>query len=367
MNRLNELDKQIEDGRRKVGTDSFRVTFGELSSMYQRGELIIYPEFQRNFRWTNVQKSRLIESIILGIPLPSIFVSSNKEGEWEVIDGTQRLSTILQMQGLLGEEFPPFTFEGAELVTELNGAIWDINYGGQFELPRQYKLSILRSSIPITSILQQSDPRVKFDLFQRLNSYGTPLTNQELRNSALYYAKPDFVRWIQKATQHESFVKVTNLSDKRKAEGYDAELILRFLFASQMNSAEILKIKDFNAELNKFALSLASSFDENQREMLDTLIDSTFTFIENENSNLFRRWDENKSAFTGPFSLTSFEMIAYTVGYAVINKIKIVNDLSETLRKLWQDLGTRYATGKSTEQRIHMTVPSAHDRLLEHE
>jgi hypothetical protein len=364
---LKELDKQIEEGRRKVGTDNFRVTFGELSSMYERGELIVYPEFQRNFRWTNIQKSRLIESIILGIPLPSIFVSSNKKGEWEVIDGTQRLSTILQMQGLLGDEFPPFTFEGAELVTELNGAIWDKSYGGEFELPRQYKLSILRSSIPVTSILQQSDPRVKFDLFQRLNSYGTPLTNQELRNSALYYAKPEFVRWIQTATQHESFVKVANLSEKRKAEGYDAELILRFLFASKMNSEEILNIKDFNAELNKFALSLASSFDENQRETLDTLIDSTFRFIENENSQLFRRWDEGKKEFTGAFSLTSYEMIAYTVGYAVLNNIQIVNNLSETLKQLWKELGTRYATGKSTEQRIHMTVPIAHERLLEHE
>ena len=363
MHTLEELDKQIEDGRRKVGTDNFRVTFGELSSMYERGELIVYPEFQRNFRWTNIQKSRLIESIILGIPLPSIFVSSNKK----VIDGTQRLSTILQMQGLLGDDFPPFTFEGAELVTELNGAIWDKSYGGKFELPRQYKLSILRSSIPVTSILQQSDPRVKFDLFQRLNSYGTPLTNQELRNSALYYAKPEFVRWIQTATQHESLVKVTNLSEKRKAEGYDAELILRFLFASKMNSEEILNIKDFNTELNNFALSLASSFDENQRKTLDTLIDSTFRFIEHENSQLFRRWDESKREFTGAFSLTSYEMIAYTVGYAVLNDIQIVNNLSETLQQLWKELGTRYATGKSTEQRIHMTVPIAHERLLEHE
>ena len=60
-------------------------------------------------------------------------------------------------------------------------------------------------------------------------------------------------------------------------------------------------------------------------------------------------------------------MIAYTVGYAVLNKVQIVNKLSDTLQQLWKELGRRYTTGKSTEQRIHMTVPTAHERLLEHE
>lgn len=76
------------------------MSIGEITSLYKDNELDIHPEFQRVFRWSLPQKSKLIESVLLGIPLPSIFVSQRDDGVWDVIDGVQRLSTIFEFIGI---------------------------------------------------------------------------------------------------------------------------------------------------------------------------------------------------------------------------------------------------------------------------
>ena len=91
------LDQEIEAKRAEVRTDGYPMSIGELINLYRDGELDIHPEFQRFYRWSPEQKSRLIESIMLGIPIPSIFVSQREDGVWDVIDGLQRLSTIFEL------------------------------------------------------------------------------------------------------------------------------------------------------------------------------------------------------------------------------------------------------------------------------
>ena len=77
------------------------MSIGELISMYKEEEIIINPDFQRAFRWSITQQTRLIESILIGVPIPSIFVFQNEDGKWEVVDGVQRLSSIFQFVGVL--------------------------------------------------------------------------------------------------------------------------------------------------------------------------------------------------------------------------------------------------------------------------
>src|SRR5687767_8500994 len=95
------LEGQIDEARRAISSDGYPMSIGELTNLYRDGELKIRPEFQRFFRWTELQKSRLVESLLLGIPLPSIFVAQTESGQWELVDGLQRVSTILQLQGEL--------------------------------------------------------------------------------------------------------------------------------------------------------------------------------------------------------------------------------------------------------------------------
>ena len=94
------LKEEIEARASKIYRDSYQMSIGELINLYKDGEMDIHPEFQRVFRWSESQKTKLIESILLNIPIPSIFVSQGEDGVWDVIDGVQRLSTIFQFVGI---------------------------------------------------------------------------------------------------------------------------------------------------------------------------------------------------------------------------------------------------------------------------
>ena len=104
------LREDVDVRRREISSDNLSMSIGEMLNLYKEGELDIHPEFQRVFRWDVEQKSRLIESLLLGIPLPSFYVATNNDGVWEVIDGVQRLSTIFEFMGELeGPESPDAT------------------------------------------------------------------------------------------------------------------------------------------------------------------------------------------------------------------------------------------------------------------
>lgn len=122
------LAGQIEEKRKEIHTDAYPMSIGELINLYVDNELDIHPEFQRIYRWTEVQKSRLIESILLGIPLPSFFVAQRDDGVWDVVDGLQRLSTIFSFLGIYKDENgvtePPLVLKGTEYLPALEGIAW---------------------------------------------------------------------------------------------------------------------------------------------------------------------------------------------------------------------------------------------------
>ena len=123
------LEQEIDNAARQVSTDAFSLTIGELANLYRDGDVKIDPDFQRLFRWDIARKSRLIESILVRIPLPSIFVFELPNSKWEVIDGLQRLSTILEFMGELKDPDSddanvPFALIGTQYLPSLRGAFW---------------------------------------------------------------------------------------------------------------------------------------------------------------------------------------------------------------------------------------------------
>ncbi len=101
---MTTLQMEIDRARAEIRTDGYPISIGEWMSIYEKKEIDVHPEFQRFFRWSSRQKSRLIESILLGIPIPQIFVAQRPDGVWDVVDGLQRLSTIFQFTGILHNE-----------------------------------------------------------------------------------------------------------------------------------------------------------------------------------------------------------------------------------------------------------------------
>ena len=129
----------------------YPVSIGEWISLYERNELDIHPEFQRFFRWSPKQKSRLIESILLGIPIPPIFVAQRPDGVWDVVDGLQRLSTILQFVGILKQEdgtlVGPLTLESTKYLPSLGGHRWDDPESPEASLTTAQRLIIKRRKL----------------------------------------------------------------------------------------------------------------------------------------------------------------------------------------------------------------------------
>lgn len=360
-----ELEKEIDAARRTIKTDSYPMSIGELTNLYRDGELVISPQFQRLFRWSNEQKSKLVESILIGIPLPSIFVSQNDAGHWELVDGLQRVSTLLQLQGLLNEdEYPQLVLSATKYLPTLDGAVWDSDDPDAKTLSSAQRLDIKRSKVDIKIIQRSSDSKTKFDLFQRLNSFGSKLSNQEIRHAQLVGISPGFADWIVNLSQYEPFVELTSLSEKNLVEKYDSELVLRLLFLSSKTSEEIRKIASFQDELEDYSTDLAGKFDEDRSHfsLLEKVFKDTFDILIKSDSGILKKWDETSGKFKGGFSNTSYELLAIGVANLLLNEIPIESDVVDVSKRFWKG-SVRYATGRSTETRIKDVVPRGRDLL----
>jgi hypothetical protein len=169
------LQEEIDQTRQEIKTDSYSMSIGELISLYEQGEIDIHPDFQRFFRWSNQQKSTFIESILLGIPIPSIFVSQRDDGIWDVVDGLQRLSTIYEFVGILNpndtDEYQPFVaLEATTYLPSLQGKKWNDPNDEHNSLNQAQRLLIKRANINLVIIANTNDSQGKYELFERFHS-----------------------------------------------------------------------------------------------------------------------------------------------------------------------------------------------------
>src|SRR5262245_14092852 len=122
------LESEVKEARGKIYRDGYDMSFGELISLYEKKELRVNPEYQRLFRWSHIQKTRFVESLLLSIPIPPIFVFSDEDGVWELVDGLQRVSTVLETAGVLrsetGTALPRFVLGGTRILPSLDGKKW---------------------------------------------------------------------------------------------------------------------------------------------------------------------------------------------------------------------------------------------------
>lgn len=214
------LQDEILQKSAQIKTDSYPMSIGELLNLYGENELDIHPEFQRVFRWDEFQKTRLIESLLLGIPIPPIFVAQRKDGVWDVVDGVQRLSTIFQFIGVLKDEegklVEPLVLEGTKFLPSLKGKTWT----GENRFTRDQQLYIKRAKIDVNIVLKESDDKSKYELYMRLNTGGSVLSPQEIRNCLMIMAFPEMYKWIHRLAKDSYFLGATSPSDKDTLEQY---------------------------------------------------------------------------------------------------------------------------------------------------
>lgn len=364
--KIDKLQEEINRRSTDIKSDSITMSIGELASLYNDDELIIRPEFQRFYRWTEEQKSKLIESILLGIPLPSIFVSQDETGVWTVIDGLQRLSTIFQFMGILENE-KPLKLIPTKYLPSLNNKVWDSKDDKENSLNASQRIFVKRTRMDVKVILKQSDSSAHYEIFQRLNTGGTSLTEQEIRNAVLLMENPNFYKWIEKIANHKSFkTTVTDvISDNQKEQQYNKELLIRFLIFKNTETEELKKIRQFSDFINDESIKLAQNekFDYETEEK-----DFKFLFDRLNNAlgeNVFRRYNKEKEKFEGAFTVYMYEILA--LGLApYLEKLEEISDkkLATLIIDMWKAEEKNIyelRVGKNLNLRIYNTIDFGRD------
>lgn len=312
------LQEEIDTQRKEIHTDGYPMSIGELLNLYRDGELDLHPEFQRFYRWTPVQKSRWIESILLGIPLPSIFVVQRADGVWDVIDGLQRLSTILELMGELrgedGQKLPPLTLEKTKHLPSLEGKRWKDD-DEEKSLTVDQQRFIKRAKLDVKIILRESHESAKYELFQRLNTGGSMLSDQEVRSAILIGVNHEFYKWLAALADSESFRNCLPITDRQIQEQYDLELAVRFVVLRTLEPhvlPSITELGDFLTD-RSVALAMDKNFDyAKETAAFNRTFELLATSLE---SDSFRKYDRKKDRFSGAFLISAFEVIALGLGY----------------------------------------------------
>lgn len=218
-----KLAQQLGKQRRTVDFDTFDIQLQELLRMFDDGQILVAPAYQRQFRWDNTRCSQLIESLILGIPIPNLFMATNADNTWEVVDGVQRLSTIVKFAGseALREHLGlngALTLEGLQKLDEFNGLTFET-------LPPHIQRHVRTRPLKVVTLNDKSDTVVRFDLFERLNTGGISLTKQEIRDCVY---QGDFANKLDELANTDDFQTVVKLNYKQKRDGTLEECVLRF-------------------------------------------------------------------------------------------------------------------------------------------
>lgn len=353
---IQKLEQEVDLGRKRLTADRMDISFGELLNMYRDGELIIRPDYQRLYRWNNTQKTALIESLLLSIPIPPIFVAENEDGVWEVVDGLQRVSTFLSFFGELKQDLTtldPIVDEEGENLKNVNN--WQLEAGSIISsldgfnvdtLPISFKINLKRSVCRVEILRGQSNNEMKYELFKRLNSGGSKLTPQEIRNAIYRGIDTRLNELLLKLSKNELFTTMVNLSSRKKQELYDQELILKFM--AFVNNIENINL---NTEhyLNRFMENTVNSnnFDY---EGMENLFIETLTLIHNSVNN-------PEEVFWGVqrrLVATYFDAITVSVAQNLEKYKDNPKLLRERIDFLKQDEDFRYFSG---------TAPSSRSRV----
>jgi hypothetical protein len=355
---VEQLQHEIDSKRQEIRSDGYLMSIGEWISLYEDEEIEIHPEFQRFFRWSSYQKTSLIESLLLGIPIPPIFVSQREDGVWDVVDGLQRLSTIYEFVGKLKDEDnllkPALVLEKTKYLPSLQGKKWEDPSDLENSFTQVQRLLIKRARIAVTILQKESSEMAKYELFQRLNTGGSVATPQEVRSCILVMHNRDMYHWMKKLSQNEAFQTCLSLSDRSLDEQYDIELLLRFLVFRAIDERELRGIGDIGVFLTDKMVEMATKQNYDY-EGEEKAFNATFEILANQiGANAFRKYVSIKDRFSGGFLVSAFEVVALGVGY---NYEKLQNasiDIEKQVKSIWTDTQYPSWSGSGTDAKGRM-------------
>ncbi len=283
------ISNSVKIRDRKLFVHPYDYSIRSLKEQVEDGTLVLADDFQRRRVWDDTKASRLIESLLINVPIPVCYFAELEDSSCSVIDGQQRLTAIYRY---LNDDFK---LKSLKIRNDLN----KLKYS-QLGIvdQRSIKLRIIRCVV----ILKDSDPEIRFDVFDRLNSNSVKLNRQELRNS-LY--KGSLNNLVKDLSKHETFKKLRRAKDVEKRMN-DCEMILRF-FAFYFNGAKYQgKLSKFLDDYLQLGMKFNSQILEQHREIFLKTIDVTHSIF---GENSFRRYDPIEAVWKSAINRAVYDVV----------------------------------------------------------
>lgn len=239
----NDADDGVEDAienkpyasmERKVLIQTYDYAVRTLVDMVMEEDLVLDPDYQRHYRWTDDKASRFIESVALNIPVPVFYLAEEPNGTFSVIDGQQRLTSLLRYLKAndLKDIFPdgsvqPLNLDGLKVLSEMNNKAYA-------DLTRPEKATIAKRPMRCIVVLNESDSTLKFEVFERLNTGSLSLTDQETRN-CIY--RGSFNEMLKRLSSNKKYQELIGLPVAAQKTMKDTELVLRLLAYDKLTDA----------------------------------------------------------------------------------------------------------------------------------
>jgi uncharacterized protein with ParB-like and HNH nuclease domain len=349
---VEEGDLQI-DSRKEVILNKSDRSLQELHNWFKDGDLIIDPEWQRQYVWNRKQASKLIESYICDIPIPVIYLAENKNSSYEVIDGLQRLtSTFHFFEG-------KYKLDGLNIRKEFNGMFFK-------DLAEDIQKKLKKTTIRTFELSSQTSNDLKFIIFERLNTGGVALNEMEIRN-CLYRGKLNTL--IKELAKNEDFVSAINQKNLPLRMG-DRALVLRFLaFYERTHTKAKNGLKNFlNDFLDNYKDTSDEKLDEYQR-VFKKCMRACVTVFGDTAFRLLKDSQDKNTEWAGRPNAAIFQVIAssfseYDIGQITRSSDLIMEEYLDLITNdsTWIDY-VRRATGEYT--RIDYVFRTWQDRLKE--
>ncbi|MDR7151516.1 hypothetical protein J2W49_003492 [Hydrogenophaga palleronii] len=305
------LLQAIEEQKKRLTTTSLDLSFNELVDMIESNELNIQPDFQRLFQWTTGTQSRFIESLLLEMPIPPIYVIESEENKYLLIDGLQRISSYLHFRGKLDapengvEKGQLLTLSDCDIVPAFNGLTFD-------DLPTSLQIRLKRYFVRVEVVRHGSDPQYQYYMFKRLNTGGVLLTEQQIRNCTIRLLDPKFNDFITYLAGNDDFKITTSyLTTEQRKGWYDQELVLRFFAFKNDLDSYVHEIGDF---LTEFMERVSDSNSENhlnfEYEIEERNFEKTFLIFQRSmGDRSFSRLNAKMTDLADAFGIYHFESL----------------------------------------------------------
>ena len=299
----------------KIRVQSRLMPINLVLSRIKHEELDLTPDFQRHPEiWTDAAKSRLIESILIRIPLPAFYMDATDDDKWLVVDGLQRLTTLKKF--VIDKEL---RLNSLEYLEELEGKSYE-------ELPRKYQRRIDETTISIYLIDEGTPPEVKFNIYKRINTGGLPLSLQEIRHAL--NQKGPAAKFLAHLAESAEFKQALDISKPRKKRMIDREFVLRFL------SFILTPYKEYKAKSMDLFLNEAMA-------KIDAMSESDIKILENKfkqamvlSYDLFEKHPFRKKFLSKPITPINKALFeAWSVNLAMLKKeeFELLRDRKEKL------------------------------------